>query len=312
MRKDIELAGKIGQFASRFPEEWQEYQDWLRDIIHARSIFKVRDRAWRVRLIFYWRLFYFVAYFTRVLLFNRLQKKVSHASSCPGNIFSKIERIMTQSIWSDRSRYILQRTATLLAVAELTLCGIAAITGIMLAFYYQPTAMGAYTSLSAIIREIPNGAIVLALHDIAGNGLIILALIQIAVMFFGREFLFSWFAGWMSGILLALAAIGLSWTAIVLTWEQTSFWRFKIELSIIESIPWVGSFLREVLAGGSGISTITIQHMYALHSYILAIGAILLSIVHLVSLVFQEQHWKPSESRLSLEPFCQSNNRSST
>lgn len=123
-------------------------------------------------------------------------------------------------------------------------------------------------------------------------------------MFFGREFLPSWFASWISGILLALAAIGLSWTAIVLTWEQTSFWRFKIELSIVGSIPLVGSLAREVLAGGGGLSSITLQHMYALHSYILAIAAMILSIAHLGALIYQEQTWKPIESRLSLAKLC--------
>lgn len=49
------------------------------------------------------------------------------------------------------------------------------------------------------------------------------------VAFLGREFLSAWFTGWISGICLTLTAMGLSWTAIVLSWEQTSFWRFKVE-----------------------------------------------------------------------------------
>ena len=304
MSGDVEFAGKIGQFVSRFPQEWEEYQDWLGDIIAARSILKARYPQWQVTLIFRWRLFYFVVYVASSSVFNRLKKLVFQPDIFKLKLVSNSHKKMTQSIAPDRFRYILQRTATLLAVAELTLCGIAAMTGVMLAFYYQPTALGAHSSLITIANEIENGAIVLSLHDIAGNGLIVLAFVQIIVMFFGREFLLSWFASWVSGILLAIAAIGLSWTAIVLTWEQTSFWRFKIELSIVESIPVVGSFLREILAGGSGISSITLQHMYALHGYILAIAAILLSIAHLAALIFQEQNWKPVESQLSLETLC--------
>ncbi|MDY7014535.1 MAG: cytochrome b N-terminal domain-containing protein [Cyanobacteriota bacterium] len=197
----------------------------------------------------------------------------------------------------EQYRYILQRTATLLAVAELTLCGLAALTGILLAFYYQPAAMEAHESLSAIARDIANGAVVLSLHHIAGQGLIVLALVQIIVMFLGREFLPAWFAGWLSGIALTLTAIGLSWTAIVLDWEQTSFWRFRVELNIVASIPWAGPILRDILSGGGGINSITLQHMYALHSYVLAIAAVLLSILHLAALIYQEQHWKPAETR---------------
>lgn len=277
MSKDVEFAGKIGQWASHFPQEWQEYQDWLGDIITARSDLAKRYPAWQVALIFRWRLLYFVAYLASIILLNRL--KPWHKE------LSETDRTMNSSIY----RYILQRTATLLAVAELTLCGIAALTGIMLAFYYQPTAMGAYRSLETIAREVANGSLVLSLHNIAGNALIVIALIQIIVLYLGREFLLSWFTGWISGILLTLTAIGLSWTAIVLTWEQTSFWRFKVELSTVASIPLVGSFLRNILSGGGGINSITLQHMYALHSYILAIAAIVLSTAHLAALIFQEQ-----------------------
>jgi quinol-cytochrome oxidoreductase complex cytochrome b subunit len=194
-------------------------------------------------------------------------------------------------------RYILQRMATLLAVVELTFCGIAALTGVMLAFYYQPTALGAYRSLSMIANDVTNGTLILSLHNVAGNGLIVLALIQIVVMFLGREFLLSWFTAWISGIGLALTAMALSWTAVVLAWEQTGFWRFKIELNILGSLPWVGPMLRDVLSGGSGISSFTLQHMYMVHSYVLAIAAILISITHLTALIFQEQQWQPENDR---------------
>ena len=291
--KDLELAGRIGRLASHFPEEWQEYQDWLRDIIASRSVLQKRHQAWQTTLIFRWRLFYFVVYVAGVILFNQLLQRLKH-------FFFAREAIVTQPILLNRYRYILQRTATLLAVAELTLCGIAALTGILLAFYYQPTALRAYESLRMIVNQVTNGTIILSLHNIAGNGLIVLALVQIVVMFLGREFWPSWFTGWLSGICLTLTAIGLSWTAIVLTWEQTGFWRFKLELSIVASIPLVGSVLQDILSGGSGISSITLQHMYTLHSYVLAIAAILLSIIHLTALIFQEQNWKPEETRFSL------------
>ncbi|MGF1604340.1 MAG: hypothetical protein ACFCU8_20470 [Thermosynechococcaceae cyanobacterium] len=95
----------------------------------------------------------------------------------------------------------LQRLATLLAVAELTLCGIGAMTGVMIAFYYEPMAARANASLVEIATQITNGTVILSLHDIAGNGLIVLALIQLVVMFLGRQVLLPWIAAWISGVL---------------------------------------------------------------------------------------------------------------
>ena len=303
--KDLKIAGKIGELVSHFSQEWSEYQDWLRDIVSSRSVLQQRHPAWLASLIFRWRLLYFAVYVGTVIVINRLFKKLKnfllerYFSSL--TIISEKLATVTWLIGLNQYDYILQRTATLLAVAELTLCGIAAFTGILLAFYYQPTALGAYESLNKIVNEVANGSLILSLHNLAGHSLIVLALVQIVVMFLGRqEKLLSWLTAWISGICLTLTAIGLSWTAIVLNWEQTSFWRFKIELGIIASIPMVGSNLRNILLGGNGINSTTLQHMYALHSYILVIAAIVLSITHLVALVYQEQHWKPENKRFGL------------
>ena len=315
-KQDMELAGRVSEVASHFPEAWREHQDWLRDIVASRAGLLKRYPTWQAVLLFRWRLLYFVVYVYAVFPFNRLIERLKGVYAASGALKadllsekgalsdSQSRTLATRLPSSDRYRYLLQRTATLLAVAELTLCGMAALTGVLLAFYYQPAAIGAYTSRTTIVYDIASGGLILSLHHVAGNGLIVLALVQIVVMFLGREFLPSWFTGWISGVFLTLTAIGLGWTAIVLSWEQTSFWRFRLELNIVGSIPLVGSTLQEILSGGSGISSVTLQHMYALHSYILAIAAILLSIIHLTALICQEQTWKPTEKRFSLGKLC--------
>jgi cytochrome b6 len=200
--------------------------------------------------------------------------------------------------------FVLQRLATILAVVILSLTLIAAITGILLSFYYEPTAGGAYNSLNAIKAEIPNGWLVQRIHDIAGNGLIGVSLIEIVVMFLGEKFRPSWLTAWISGILLTLVAIALGWTAMLLDWTQLGYWRFQIELGTIETIPLIGSLLRQILTGGGAINTVTVAHLYTLHSYVLSIGALILAIIHLAGLLLQEKEEKQtlmeSDAQLSL------------
>ncbi|MEY2833503.1 MAG: hypothetical protein RLZZ574_2762 [Cyanobacteriota bacterium] len=215
--QDLEMVCKIGELVSRFPEEWSEYQDWLRDIISSHSVLRQRYSSWQTAVIFRWRLGYFVAYVGTVIVVNQLLKTLKSFQSWllrknffNFTIFSTKAASVIQFLRLTQYRYILQRTATLLAVIELTLCGIAAFTGILLAFYYQPTALGAYKSLTMIVNEVTNGSLILSLHNLAGHSLIVLALIQIVVMFLGRQFLLSWLTAWISGICLTLTAIGLS------------------------------------------------------------------------------------------------------
>ena len=303
--QDLKIAGKISKLLGHFSAEWLEYQDWLRDIVSSYSILQQRHPAWLTAVIFRWRLLYFATYVGTVVITNQLLEKLASLRRNFLN-FTILSKIATMTKLNDRNRYIyiLQRTATLLAVAELTLCAIAGFTGILLAFYYQPTALGAYESLRAIVNQVNHGSLILSLHNLAGNSLIVLALVQIVIMFLGRQFLLPWLTAWISGICLTLTTIGLSWTAIVLNWEQTSFWRFKIELGIVASIPLVGANLKNILIGGNGIDSITLQHMYALHSYILAIIAVLLSITHLGALIYQEQNLKSEDKQFRFTQLC--------
>jgi cytochrome b6 len=198
------------------------------------------------------------------------------------------------------TRYIfmLRRLATILAVTTLTLSLIAALTGVLIAFYYGPNAGSAYDEIKQIVNEVPNGWLIQSLHNTAGNGLIAVCLVQMVVMFLGRQFRQSWLAAWIGGIALTMTAIALGWSAMNLGWTQLGYWRFKIELGTIESVPLIGPLLREILTGGEAIGTVAIQHLYALHSYVLSMGALILSILHLLGLLVQEREQKQVEALL--------------
>ena len=111
-------------------------------------------------------------------------------------------------------------------------------------------------------------------------------------MFLGRQLRLGWLIAWIGGIVLTLLAIALGWTAMNLTWTQVGYWRLTLELETIQAIPLIGPQLREILTGGGAIGTTTVQHLYALHSYILSFSALVLSIIHLAGLLIQERESK--------------------
>lgn len=186
----------------------------------------------------------------------------------------------------------LRRITTLLSIAIITFTLVAAITGVLLSFYYEPAAGRAYRSLEFISTAVPYGWLFRKIHDVAGNGVIVLGLVQIVAMFISRQFTRSWLTGWIGGIFLTLSAIGLGWTAMVLSWDQLGYWRFNIELGTISAIPLVGGLLRTILTGGDGISTLTVQHLYTLHSYLLSVLAIVFAIAHLGGIFWQERQMR--------------------
>ncbi|WP_017315082.1 cytochrome b N-terminal domain-containing protein [Mastigocladopsis repens] len=191
-----------------------------------------------------------------------------------------------------QSDVVLRRITTILSVVIITLTLVGATTGILLSFYYEPAAGRAYQSLKIIDTEVPYGWLFHKAHQIAGNAVVVIALIQIVVMFISRQFRKSWLTAWISAILFTLSAIGLGWTAMILSWDQEGFWRFSIELGTIEAIPFVGSVLRDILTGGGAISTVTVQHLYTIHSYLISVAALVLAVVHLLSVLWQEKQMK--------------------
>lgn len=76
---------------------------------------------------------------------------------------------------------------------------------------------------------------------------------------------------------------------MLLGWDQLGFWRLKIELGTIEAIPLIGAQLKDALTGGGALGTISVEHLYAIHSYIVPISAVGLAVVHLGSLLVQER-----------------------
>ncbi|NMG20845.1 cytochrome b N-terminal domain-containing protein [Brasilonema bromeliae] len=191
-----------------------------------------------------------------------------------------------------QSDVVLRRITTILSVVIITLTLVGATTGILLSFYYEPAAGRAYQSLKIIDTEVPYGWLFHKAHQIAGNAVVVIALIQIVLMFVSRQFSKSWLTAWISEIFFTLSAIGLGWTAMILSWDQEGFWRFNIELGTIEAIPFVGSILRDILTGGGAISTVTVQHLYTIHSYLISVTAIVLSVVHLLSVLWLELQLK--------------------
>lgn len=54
----------------------------------------------------------------------------------------------------------------------------------------------------------------------------------------------------------------------------------------------IGSLVRTILTGGGAVNTVTVAHLYTLHSYVLSIGALILAIIHLGGLLVQEKEEK--------------------
>jgi len=146
--------------------------------------------------------------------------------------------------------------------------GVVAVTGVLLAFYYQPTPEAAYASTRRIARDVPIGWWVRQVHA-WGSWLLLIAVTLRLMRFFQdrlyrapREIL------WASMVLIAWIVVQLDFTGRLLPWTQSGYWSVTRGLEVIAGLPIVGPVFT-FIGGGRSVNEVVLLRFYVLHTLIL-------------------------------------------
>src|SRR3989338_4557258 len=160
-------------------------------------------------------------------------------------------------------------------------------TGILLLFYYKPTAAEAFESVKFITTRVEFGWLIRSVHSWSANLMVLSAFIHLFSTFFLKSYRPPREATWITGALLFFVVMGLGFTGYLLPWNELSFFATKVGTQIAGSVPVVGSYLRSVLRGGEEISDATITRFFAFHVMVLPIAVVGLMGLHLVMVQLQ-------------------------
>jgi len=180
-----------------------------------------------------------------------------------------------------------------LGSATLTAFIVQAVTGVILAMYYKPSAelnpeTGkpiAYESIETITNDLTLGWLVRGMHRWGSSVFIILLFLHM-----GRVFLFGAYKyprelNWLVGAVLLLMAMGEGLTGYLLPWDQTSYWATVVAININANAPIAGPFLADFLRGGQEIGSETLTRFYSLHMLVIPGGLAGLIALHLYLVV---------------------------
>jgi quinol-cytochrome oxidoreductase complex cytochrome b subunit len=182
------------------------------------------------------------------------------------------------------------------------------ITGLLLAFYYVPSAVGdpgtptpAYTSVQNIMKSVPLGALIRGIHQWGANLLIAALVIHAFWAFFRSPYRVGREISWILGALSLGLALAYSFSGYLLPWDQLGFWAATISVQIMRSIPVLGDLIAQVLLGGTALSSATLTRMYFYHVSLLPVVAIVLVGAHIALVMVQgvsepEEVWKPEKT----------------
>src|SRR3982750_4883528 len=173
------------------------------------------------------------------------------------------------------------------------------ITGLLLMFYYRPTAEYAYHDIMYLRADVALGTM-REIHRWGAHAMVITIWLHMMRVFLTgaykppREF------NWVVGVILLLLTLLLSFTGYLLPWDQLAIWAITVGSNMARATPGVGhegpgatllqiggvppvhpgSAPRFLLLGGRFVSGDTLLRFYVLHCVALPLVVAVLIAVH--------------------------------
>ena len=156
-----------------------------------------------------------------------------------------------------------------------------AVTGMLMAFYYDPSPEGAYGSVDYIQFTLKFGWLVRGIHHWAASLMVILVVLHLL-----RTYLYGAYKRpreltWLFGVALFFVVVSFGFTGYLLPWDQKGYWATQVGTEIAGSVPMIGAQLRGLMRGGEEMGIATITRFYATHMLLLPGAFVLLSVGHI-------------------------------
>jgi quinol-cytochrome oxidoreductase complex cytochrome b subunit len=173
------------------------------------------------------------------------------------------------------------------------------ITGVLLMFYYRPTAEYAYTDIIALAEHVPMG-IMREIHRWAAHAMVITVWLHMFRVFMTGSYKPPREFNWNIGVILLVLTLLLSFTGYLLPWDQLAIWAITVGSNMARATPllgYEGPFSAEIavgevglihsgddarfaLLGGRFVGEATLLRFYVLHCIFIPLAAAILMAVH--------------------------------
>lgn len=154
------------------------------------------------------------------------------------------------------------------------------ITGLILMVYYVPSPREAYGSIVKLISEVPFGSLLRDLHRLGAEAMVIFTALHMLRTFLTGSYKKERSFTWLTGVVLLLITLFLSFSGYLLPWDQLAYWAVTIGTSMAEAAPLFGNEVNLLLRGAPDIGANGLLRFYLLHVVLLPLAAILVISIH--------------------------------
>ena len=173
------------------------------------------------------------------------------------------------------------------------------ITGVLLMFYYRPTAEYAFNDVLALREDVPFG-IMREIHRWGAHAMVISVWLHMFRVFMTGSYKPPREFNWNIGVVLLVLTMFLSFTGYLLPWDQLAMWAITVGSNMARATPFLGhegpgaallklgdislvhsgDDARFALLGGRFVGAPALLRFYVLHCVAVPLIAVVLMAVH--------------------------------
>ena len=154
------------------------------------------------------------------------------------------------------------------------------ITGLILMVYYTPSPDKAYQSILDLLSSIPYGQLLRDIHRIGAEGMVAFTALHMLRTYLTGSYKKDRSFTWLTGVVLLLTTLLLSFSGYLLPWDQLAYWAVTIGTSMVEAAPMFGNQVNLILRGAPDIAANGLLRFYLIHVVLAPFVAILVISIH--------------------------------
>jgi cytochrome b6 len=193
------------------------------------------------------------------------------------------ERLEIQSIADDiSSKYVPPHVNIFYCFGGIvfTLFLVQVATGFAMTFYYRPSVVDAFASISYLMTQVNFGWLIRSIHRWSASMMVLMMILHVFRVYLTGGFKKPRELTWVTGVILASVTVSFGVTGYSLPWDQIGYWACKIVTGVPEAIPVVGTNLVELLRGGASVGQGTLTRFYSLHTFVLPLITAVFMLAH--------------------------------
>lgn len=156
------------------------------------------------------------------------------------------------------------------------------VTGFFLWTAYSPSAQTAWESTYFIQHEILGGWLLRGIHHFCAQVMVVLLAIHLIQVIVSGAYKAPREVNFWLGLALMMLILGSAFTGYLLPWDQRGYMATTVASSIAGSTPGVGSYIQQLLLGGSSLGNHTLTRFFSLHAGLLPLLLIIVITLHAV------------------------------